>query len=494
MGENKQFLVIGGGPAGLTAAYELAKHGVVGTIIESGDAVGGLARTFEWEGYRFDIGAHRFFTKVPEIEQLWQEMLGEPLVTCPRLTRILYGGKFYDYPLKAGNALKNMGIIQAAGCMLSYAKARLRPIHNPINFEQWVTNQFGAKLFNMFFKSYTEKVWGCPCTRIGADWAAQRIKGLNLAEVARSALFGKKKDTKVKTLIDEFKYPRRGAGQLWEACAKSVRDKGWAIQFHTRVTGMDVEDGQVRAVHATNMEGEKLFYPAEQVFSSMPLREMLLGMSPGPPAEVIKAASSLAYRDFLIVALILDAPNTFPDNWIYIHQPNVRVGRIDNFGNWTSEMVADPCTSCLIMEYFVFENDELWCSSDEKLVALAYHELGQIGLTSGKLIKGRVVRVPKAYPVYDPGYRERLDVIRHWLGLSVLNLHCIGRNGQHRYNNQDHSMATALIAARNVALCQERDPWEVNEDAEYHEIVKTERQAPVTARLPTTALTGAVHH
>ena len=477
---NGKVLIVGAGPAGLTAAYELGKHGVKGAILEADHVVGGLARTVERDGYRFDIGAHRFFTKVSEIEQLWEEMLGEPLVRCPRLTRILYGNKLYDYPLKAGNALKNMGIVAAAGCVLSYLKACAYPIPNPRNFEDWVTNQFGAKLFNMFFKSYTEKVWGCPCTKIGADWAAQRIKGLNLGQAIRESLFGKKKGRTVTTLIEEFKYPRQGAGQLWEACAREIQANGWIVSTRSRVTRIEIVGGKVKTLDAVTEDGRTTTYLVEHLLSSMPLRTLLLSMNPKPPEQITACASALAYRDFLLVALVIDKPNIFPDNWIYIHSPHVRVGRIDNFGNWTADMIPDPQTSCLVMEYFVFEDDELWSSTDDKLIDLAYRELGAIGLAVGKLIKGYVVRVPKAYPIYDPGYKERLDVIRQWLSCNVSNLQCIGRNGQHRYNNQDHSMATALIAARNIVSGANRDPWEVNEDAEYHEIVKTERQAPLT--------------
>jgi protoporphyrinogen oxidase len=474
-------VIIGAGPAGLTAAYELSKHGVTGTVFESDEVVGGIARTVERDGYRFDIGGHRFFTKVKEIDRLWDEILGEPMLVRPRLSRIFYGGRFYDYPLRASNALKNMGLLTAAACMLSYGAARLRPVRTPANLEEWVTNQFGAKLFGMFFKSYTEKVWGCSCREIGADWAAQRIKGLSLWGAVRNAVFGKSKGSTVTTLIDQFKYPRHGPGQLWEACARTLRERGWTIHMRTRVARLDVEQGSVRTVHAMTADGGTSSCPAGQVLSSMPLRSLLGALRPGPPAEVKAAASRLSYRDFLTVALVLDKPDLFPDNWIYIHSPEVRVGRIQNFGNWSPELVPDRGTSCLGLEYFVFENDDLWSSPDDRLVELAYQELGAIGLTGGaRLVKGFVVRMPKAYPVYDPGYKERLDRIREWLGGAVRNLHCIGRNGQHRYNNQDHSMATALIAARNVALGESRDPWAVNEDAEYHEISRTERQAPVT--------------
>jgi protoporphyrinogen oxidase len=473
-------VIIGAGPAGLTAAYELARHNHTGIILEAEDVVGGIARTVECDGYRFDIGGHRFFTKVKEIEALWDEMLQEPMLTRPRLSRIFYGGRFYDYPLKARNALRNMGLFTAALCMVSYAKARLRPIDNPANFQEWVTNQFGAKLFGMFFKSYTEKVWGCPCTEIGADWAAQRIKGLSLGEAVRNALFGAKKGQTVTTLIDEFKYPRHGPGQLWEACARTLQEKGWDLRMRTRVTGLEVANGRATAIHTQRADGGAETFDADHVFSSMPLRTLLHAMNPAPPRAVVEAAAKLAYRDFLTVALVLDRPNLFPDNWIYVHSADVRVGRVQNYGNWSPEMVPDPTTSCLGLEYFVFEGDDLWGSPDDRLIQLAYQELEQIGLAGGKLLRGYVVRVPKAYPVYDPGYKERLDTIRAWLRANVENLHCIGRNGQHRYNNQDHSMATALIAARNVARAESRDPWAVNEDAEYHEIAETERSAPTT--------------
>lgn len=474
-------LVIGAGPAGLTAAYELARHGIAGTIVEAEDVVGGLARTVERDGYRFDIGAHRFFTKVSEIERLWEEMLGQPMLKCRRLTRILYDGRFYDYPLKARNALGNMGLLSAGLCMLSYFKARLRPIRQPRNFEQWVINQFGARLYNMFFKSYTEKVWGCPCTQIGADWAAQRIKTLNLGQAVRDALLGKRKGHKtIVTLIDQFKYPPRGAGQLWEACARKVQEMGWRLQTRTRVTGIEVENRRIRAVLAAAADGRTAVHRSQHVLSTMPLRTLLLSMDPVPPPAVLEAASKLSYRDFLLVALVVDRPDVFPDNWIYVHSGDVRVARIDNFGNWTPHMVPDKTTSCLVMEYFVFENDELWSRPDDELIRFAYNELNHIGLSPGKLLRGYVVRVPKAYPIYDPLYKGRLSIIRNWLGANIGNLQCLGRNGQHRYNNQDHSMATALIAARNIIYGRRCDPWAVNEQAEYHEIAQTQREAPMT--------------
>ena len=458
------------------------KAGLNGVIFESDDVVGGIARTVERDGYRFDIGGHRFFTKVKSIEALWDEMLGEPMLLRPRLSRIFYNGAFYDYPLKAANALRNMGVFTAARCVGSYARARMFPIANPANFEQWVTNQFGSRLFGMFFKSYTEKVWGCPCTSIGADWAAQRIKGLSLGTAIRSAVFksGKGSDGQtIKTLIDEFKYPRHGPGQMWEACARTVQENGWRLEMKTQVQTLSHADGHVLSIETADAQSTTTTTEADEVFSSMPLRTLIRALRPPPSAAVLAAADKLSYRDFLTVSLVIDRPDLFPDNWIYIHSPDVRVGRVQNFGNWSPDMLPSTKTSCLGMEYFVFENDDLWSKTDDELVALAFAELEQIGLANGgKLIKGYVVRVPKAYPVYDPGYQDNLNVIRTWLTDNLTNLQCIGRNGQHRYNNQDHSMATALIAAHNVAEQDDRDPWAVNEDAEYHEIAKTERRVP----------------
>ena len=461
-------VIIGAGPAGLTAAYELARRGTQGIIVEADETVGGIARTVERDGYRFDLGGHRFFTKVKQIEDLWQEMLGEPLLRRPRLSRIHYRGNFYDYPLKASNALRNMGLATAAACLASYVAARLHPIPSPANLEQWVTNQFGAKLYRMFFKTYTEKVWGIPCTEIGADWAAQRIKGLNLGEAVRNAVFGQRRGSVVKTLLDEFLYPRLGPGQLWEACAAQVTQRGWQLLLGTRVTGLRLEGNRVAGVTVTTSAGDEHELPCTHVLSSMPLRELLAGVRPAPPEPVSSAADRLRYRDFLTVALVLDTPTSFPDSWIYVHSPEVRLGRIQNYRNWSAELVPDPAKTCLGLEYFVNEGDGLWRASDDELVALGYRELSQINLASGALAGGYVARVRKAYPVYDRGYAERVAAVRQWAA-EIGGLACIGRNGQHRYNNMDHSMMTALIAAGNVAGDPPRDPWAVNEDAEYQE-------------------------
>jgi len=459
-----QTLIIGAGPAGITAANELSKHGISGTIFEADDVVGGISRTVEREGYRFDIGGHRFFSKSAEVNEIWAELLTEPMLLRPRLSRIFYGNHFYDYPLKAGNALRNLGVLEAMRCMCSYAGARIRPHPAPANFEEWVSNQFGRRLYEMFFRVYTEKVWGIPCCEIGADWAAQRIKGLSLGAAIRHALLGRRNSSVVTTLIDEFQYPRLGPGQLWEDGARKAVESGWDLRKSNRVTEIDVTGGAVRSV--TCDDGSR--HECTELLTSIPLRDLILGLTPQPPDEVRDAAYQLAYRDFITVALMVDAADVFPDNWIYIHASEVRMGRVQNFKNWSPAMVPDPAKTCLGIEYFCNEGDDLWNKPDDELIDLGYSELRTIKLHGGDLIGGHVVRVKKAYPVYNTGYAERLSTIRRYLS-GIAGLQCVGRNGQHRYNNMDHSMMTALIAARNIAGDARKDPWAVNEDAEYHE-------------------------
>ncbi|MCW8132030.1 MAG: NAD(P)/FAD-dependent oxidoreductase [Planctomycetota bacterium] len=475
----RRVVIIGAGPAGLTAAYEFAKHGWKATVLEADAQVGGLARTVQYRGFRFDLGGHRFFSKSQEIEDLWQEILGPEMIERPRLSRIYYRNRFFYYPLKPMNALINMGLFNASACMASYAMARLKPIAQETNFEEWVTNRFGRRLYQMFFKTYTEKVWGIPCTEIGADWAAQRIKGLDLLTAVKNAFFGQKKGgAVVKTLIDSFRYPRLGPGQMWEACRDRVREKGTAVVHGMNVTGLRAEGGRIVAVQAAREDGGREEFPCDYCISSMPLRDLVLGLAPGAPEEVRKDAANLRYRDFLTVALIVEREDLFPDNWIYVHSPEVKVGRIQNFKQWSPDLVPDPKRSCLGLEYFVWENDELWKSSDADLVAMGTREVARLKLVKEQDVSdGAVTRVKKAYPIYDTGYQDRLDRIKAYVK-TFANLHCIGRNGQHRYNNQDHSMATALLAVRNIAQGAAYDPWNVNVDAEYHEIAQTERQAP----------------
>ena len=466
-------IIGGGGPAGLTAAYELSKHGRPCVVLEADPRmVGGISRTDQYKGYRFDIGGHRFFSKSDEINRLWTEILGEELLTRDRLSRIYYDRKFFHYPLKPVDALWKLGFLRSCRIVASYLKARLSPIKPERSVEDWVVNRFGRELFAIFFKSYTEKVWGMPTNTIRADWAAQRIKDLDLVRAVTSALFGRwssKRGEVIKTLIDRFQYPRLGPGQMWEVARDRIRAQGGAVHLDRRVVRVEHDGTSVTAFLTRDAEGRQTRYLGRHFLSTLPVRELIHAMSPPAPPEVIEAAESLKYRDFLTVVLIVDRAETFPDNWIYIHEPGVRVGRVQNFKNWSPDLVPDPSRTSLGLEYFCFEGDDVWTMPDAELVALGRREIDTIGLASAsEVIDGCVVRMPKAYPVYDDQYQSHLAVIRGWLK-SLTNLELAGRNGMHKYNNQDHSMMTALLAARNILGLGSFDTWKVNTDAEYHE-------------------------
>lgn len=468
---NPEIVVIGAGPAGLTAAYELSKLGRQSVIVEQDELVGGISRTCEYEGYRFDIGGHRFFTKVDYVRDLWREILGDQMLTRPRLSRIYYEGRFFDYPLKPLNALWGLGPVEAVRIGLSFLRAQLAPSTHSNSFEDWVVSRFGRRLYEIFFKTYTEKVWGMPCSEISADWAAQRIKQLDLLVAVRNALIGSvstRKGGVVTTLIEEFEYPRHGPGQMWERCRDILSEFGSKTVMNTTVTRVHHEAGQVTGIVAQQEGMPAYTIKTSNVLSSMPVRTLLRCLDPAPPDEILEAADRLRYRDFLTVALIVDEPDLFQDNWIYIHSDSVQVGRVQNFKNWSPYMVPDAEKTALGLEYFVHEGDELWTMSDEDLIELGTRECEALGLASGsKVVGGTVVRMPKAYPVYDGTYQQALDEVRGWLdGIDGLQL--IGRNGQHRYNNQDHSMMTGVYAARNI-VGSEYDIWDVNVEDEYHE-------------------------
>lgn len=467
---------IGAGPAGLTAGYLLGKEGVQVTVLEQDPVyVGGISRTVIYKGFAFDIGGHRFFSKSREVEDLWDEILTDGFLSRPRKSRIYYRNRLFDYPLRAFDALSKLGIVEAARCILSYAKARVRPNKAPRNFEEWVTNKFGKRLFEIFFRTYTEKVWGMPCTEISADWAAQRIKGLSLSKAIWHALFprnsGQPREKTIKTLIDSFRYPRRGPGMLWEEAAAKIRNQGGHIHLGQHVTAIEREAGGGWKITAEDQSGVERHFYCDHVISSMPMRELARSLVPSMPAFVAKAAEGLRYRDFLTVALILKDRNLFDDNWIYIHSPDVKVGRIQNFKSWSPEMVPDPTLTCYGLEYFCFEGDGLWTASDSELISLASAELIKLGLAAaGDIVDGTVMRQPKAYPVYDKDYQDQVTTIRETLDTCYQNLHLVGRNGMHKYNNQDHAMMTAMLTVKNIlAGRQIYDVWRVNQDAEYHE-------------------------
>ncbi len=457
-------VIIGAGPAGLTAAYELLKHGIKSVVLEKADKVGGIARTEVYKDYRFDIGGHRFYTKVEEVKQLWQEVLGEEFLKVPRLSRIYYRGKFFNYPLSAFNALSNLGIVESVLILLSYFKAKLWPNPEEKTLDQWVTNRFGSRLYKIFFKTYTEKVWGIPCNKIQAEWAAQRIKGLSLKAAVLNALFGSN-DTK--TLIKEFDYPVLGPGLMWQRFQEAVERKGSEVCLNTKVTRIQREGTEIKSI-TVQEDGKIRQITGENFISTMPVTLLVSRLDPPAPNEVIQAAKSLNYRNFIIVSLIIDAKDLFPDNWIYVHSSEVKVGRIQNFKNWSAAMVPDPNKTCLGMEYFCSDGDEIWTMSDSELLDLATSEVAKLGLADESIVEdGVVLRQAKAYPVYDHDYRQHLQVIQNYLA-KFDNMQTIGRNGMHRYNNQDHSMLTGMLAVRNL-LGENHNLWEVNTERSYYE-------------------------
>ena len=468
--------IIGAGPAGLTAAYLLAKAGA-GVAVLEGDPqyVGGISRTVTYKGYHFDIGGHRFFSKSKEVEDLWSELLPDDMLVRPRSSRILYRRKFFTYPLKAFEALHQLGIFESLRCVLSYAWARLRPVRDPRSFQDWVSNQFGRRLFDIFFKTYTEKVWGMSCADISADWAAQRIKGLSLKTAVLAALFPRKPragGAVVKTLIDSFRYPRRGPGMMWDACAERVRALGGTIAMGRRVTQCRY-DARAGGWTVTTRDAEDREHTvvAQHLISSAPVRELAAMLGDGISEEAAQAAGQLKYRDFITVVLMLKERGAFSDNWIYIHDPSVLVGRVQNFKSWSPEMVPDPAMTCYGLEYFCFEHTGLWCLTDGQLQDLARLEIVKLGLArADDIADAHVVRQRKAYPVYDDTYARHIETIRQDLERKYPTLHLVGRNGMHKYNNQDHSMMTAMLCAKNILAGERRyDLWCVNEDAEYHE-------------------------
>ena len=469
--------IIGAGPAGLTAAYQLTKLGYSVTVIEKDPVyVGGISRTVEHDGFRFDIGGHRFFSKSKEVVDLWNEILPDDFIERPRMSRIYYEGKFYSYPLRGFEALMNLGIWRSAMCMLSYAKAKAFPTKDPRSFEQWVVNQFGHKLYSIFFKTYTEKVWGMPCDEMSADWAAQRIKGLSLGGAVidglkRSLGLNKRRNDgmAVKTLLETFRYPRQGPGMMWDAARDKVLAGGNRVLMGTALHQISQDQATGRWRVAARRGEEMLTINAGHVISSAPMRELAGRIHPLP--ATLPNALDLNYRDFLTVALMIRSGDLFPDNWIYIHDPRVKVGRVQNFRSWSPEMVPDEALACVGLEYFCFEGDGLWSASDDDLVALATKELATLGLADpATVVGGRVVRQEKAYPVYDDAYRANVEEMRAELEARYPTLHLVGRNGMHRYNNQDHAMMTAMLTVRNIQAGERvYDIWAVNEDAGYHE-------------------------
>lgn len=458
-------VIVGAGPAGLTAAYALAQRDRAVVVLEQSAEIGGLARTVVYNGFRFDIGGHRFFTKVDLIQQLWQEVLGEAFKVRPRRSRIYYRGRFFNYPLRLGDVIRQLGPLDSGLALLSYVRTRLFPLQPEDSFETWVINRFGRRLYQHFFKSYTEKVWGIPCSQIRAEWAAQRIRGLSFRSALTDAL-GRPMGGAPTSLITEFYYPDLGPGQMWEAFAAQIEARGGQVRRQAEVEQITLQNDGV-VVHIRTLAGPTEI-AATHVISSMPLAQLVQRLRPAPPPEVLQAAGRLAYRDFLIVNLIIDRADLFPDNWLYIHSPDFRVGRIQNFKNWSSALTPDASLTSVGLEYFCSHGDDLWQMEDAALLELAADELERLGLAQRAwVIDGMVIRQLRAYPVYDQSYQAQVAAIRRYLA-ALPRLQTVGRNGLHRYNNQDHSMLTGWLAAHNI-LGESHDVWEVNTDRSYYE-------------------------
>ncbi len=488
---HKKVIIIGAGPAGLTAAYELCKAGVKSVVLEKDKMVGGISRTINYRGYLFDIGGHRFFTKVKAVDEMWREVLSEEnFLHRARLSRIFYNKKFFYYPLRPFNALFGLGIWTSFITLLSYFKAQLFPVKPEDTFEQWICNRFGKRLYHTFFKTYTEKVWGIPCDEISAEWAAQRIKGLSLISTIKNALLSTQTTDKsdvIKTLIDSFDYPRKGPGMMWEKVAALIQTRGSQLKMEAGVEKIFWREGKVTGLE-TSSQGRAELIPGTDFISSMPIQELVRKMEPNVPDEVRLAADRLSYRDFLTVSLIINQADLFQDNWIYIHDSAVKVGRIQNFKNWSPEMVPDQNKTCLGLEYFCFEGDNLWEMTDRDLIELGKKELGILGLANpADVDDGAVVRMPKAYPVYDSVYLEAVQTIRDFLS-NFGNLYLVGRNGMHKYNNQDHSMLTAMLTVKNI-LGANYNVWDVNVDQEYHEEVRSVEENDINKEISLLAST-----
>ena len=464
-------VIIGAGPAGLTAAYELARlqHRVV--VLERQNTVGGLARTERYKGFLFDIGGHRFFTKVAEVNRMWRDLLGKDFLPRPRLSRIYYNRKFFYYPLRPLNAVLGLGVWRSLLIILSYLRWHLFPYPREETFEQWVTNRFGKRLFETFFKAYTEKVWGISCAELRAEWAAQRIRGLSLRTALVNMLIQQKQS--IKTLIEEFHYPRLGPGMMWNRVKDEIERRQGEVRLDYEVVAIRRNGSRIESA-VTVHDGRQEAIQGPAFISTMPVNDFIAKLDPPAPSQVLAAAKGLRYRGLVVVCLIVNKPALFPDNWIYIHDPEVRVGRIQNYKNWSPDMVPDDARTCLGLEYFCAPGDELWNRPNASLIELAKGETQRIGLADGADIDdGCVVRVPNAYPIYDADYRANLDIVREFVN-GLENLQTIGRNGLHRYNNQDHAMMTGIWAARNLALGEKNDVWSVNTDPDYHEEVVVE--------------------
>jgi protoporphyrinogen oxidase len=468
--KNEPIAVIGAGPAGLSAAYELIKQGKRPVVFEKTSRIGGIARTEVYKGYYFDIGGHRFYTKIHEVQQLWLKMLGKEFLKVPRISHIYYQGRFFPYPLEFVKTITELGMCQSFQALLSYCRAKLFPCEEEKTVEQWLSNRFGRYLYEAFFESYTEKVWGLTCRQMPADWVIQRIKGLSFISALSNSLVG---NHKVKTLIPEFYYPREGPGMMWQQLFEAIIAGGGQINLDSEVSQYNRKGSHIISINYQQF-GKNFEMPVGNVISSAPITRLVAQIDPIVPEPVLEASNRLSYRSIVVVILIVNKKDVFPGQWIYIHEPNVRVGRIQNFKNWSLGMVPDVNKTSLGMEFFCSEGDDIWNMNDREMTDLALREFSAMGFGAMDDVSDmKVVRQPKAYPVYDLEYETNLRVIRDFLK-TFSNIQSIGRNGMHRYNNMDHSMYTGMLAARNI-FNGKYDLWSVN-DENYFEERKLEKK------------------
>lgn len=460
----KHIIVIGAGPAGLTAAYKLVQAGYKVSVYEAGAHVGGLARSFELWGQTVDCGPHRFFSNDKIVNDFFKEVVKDDYVNVNRLTRIYYNNRFFYYPLKVSNVLLNIGPLGIIQILWSYALTRLNPIKNPQTFEEWVVDKFGRKLYSIFFKNYSEKLWGIPCAKIDADWAAQRIKKFSLLEAVKTALLGDK-SKKHKTLVDQFAYPKKGTGSIYTKMKSFIEENGGFVHLNTPVKRVLTKEQKAQAIELQN--GEMI--EADEIISTMPLTLMVKGL-PEVPAHVVEACNKLYYRNTILVYIEVDDSHLFPDNWIYVHSPEVLHGRITNFRNWSPQLYGDKKTTILCLEYWCFDNDEIWSKDKAYFGKLAEEEVKRIKLVKPEtqILNSEVVKLPRCYPVYETGYMQHVEIIRHYLD-TIKNLRVIGRYGAFKYNNQDHSILMGLLAAREIIQGSNEDLWAINTDSEYQE-------------------------
>ncbi|GAA4966515.1 FAD-dependent oxidoreductase [Algibacter aquimarinus] len=465
----KKVIIIGAGPAGLSCAYQLSKENFEVIVFEASNNIGGMSRSFQLWGQIVDLGPHRFFSKQPDVNRFFNELIKEDFTLVNRQTRIFYNGKYFQYPLKIGNVLKNLSFITIFQILWDYFIKIVFPLKNTKNLEEWISNRFGKKLYTIFFKHYSEKLWGIKCTQIDADWAAQRIKTLSLAQAVISA-FLSNKGNKHKTLVDQFAYPNNGTGTLYERAAEAIKKQNSNIHFNSKIKRVLLDESNKIALGVELLNGDII--ESDYVISTMPLTSLLKGFN-NTPKKVIDSINTLYFRNTILVYLEIDKENLFSDNWLYIHSPDVKLGRITNFRNWCPSLNKGKSSTIIALEYWCFESDTIWSEKDKNIIEMAVKELHIIDLLDKNVtpINSKIIRVPNCYPVYETGYQQNLDIVIKHLK-KIENLLPIGRYGSFKYNNQDHSILMGLLAAKKITNNDTIDLWSVNTDTEYQEDAK----------------------